>query len=82
MQARRLRSVHEDDHYCLALFKMHWAMAVSIRHPNTFVCLDHKAKIPVGEPALRMSKGVRARPNIMVGENKTMDHDQKSIMDH
>ena len=80
MQARQLRSVHEDGHHCSVLFKMQQTMAVSIRHHSSFVCLDNKAKIPVGEPALPMSMGVRARPNIMLGKNKAMalDHDQNS----
>ena len=52
VQARQLCCVHEDDHYSSALLKMQWAMAVSIRHHSSFVCLDDKAKIPVGEPAL------------------------------
>lgn len=81
LQARQLRSVHEDDHYCLALFKMERAMAVEHRTVSTFVCLDDKAKVPIGEPGQPISTGVRPRPGI-VGTStevlQALDHDQAS----
>ena len=82
VQARQLRSVHEDYHYCLALFKMQRAMAGSLRDHSTFVCLDDKAKIPVGEPAQPMSTGVRARRNIMAGgiQAVALDHVKDTVL--
>lgn len=80
LQARQLRSTHEDDHYCLALFRMQREMATELRDHSTFVCLDDKAKIPVGEPNSPMSTGVHQRPSIVAGSIRplALDHDQAS----
>ena len=45
IQQRQLRTAHEDDHYCLALFKIQRSMSVELsayRGPG-FVCQDDKA---------------------------------------
>ena len=46
---------HVDDMYCIALFTYMKEMAVRYR-----VCLDDKSIIPVGDPGLPISTGVRA----------------------
>ena len=80
LQARQLRSAHEDDHYCLALFRMQREMAIKLRDYSTFVRLDDKAKIPVGEPNSPMSTGVHQWPSIVAGSSclPALDHDQAS----
>ena len=94
IQQRQLRTAHEDDHYCLALFKIQQSMSVEVSayrgpgfvcllsflHISQFVCLDDKAKVPFGEPKQVMSTGVRNRPGIAVGGARilALDHDQAS----
>ena len=80
VQLRQLRSAHPDDHYCSALFKMQRAMCVEHREHSCFVCLDDKAKVPVGEPDKPMSSGVRGRSSLMAAGSTPMalDHDQAS----
>ena len=80
VQSRQLRAHHEDDHYCLSLFKLQRAMCVSLRQYSSFVCLDDKAKIPVGEPDHFMATGVRSRAGLVAGGSslQALDHDQAS----
>eukprot|EP00117_Sycon_ciliatum_P050684 scpid23387/ scgid35748/ len=80
IQSRQLRAAHEDDHYCLSLFKLQRAMAVELAEFSHFVCLDDKAKIPIGEPDAPMSTGVRNRHGIAAGGATlaALDHDQAS----
>ena len=81
IQTRQLRSQHEDDHYCLSLFKMQRAMAVDFKQHSSFVCMDDKAKVPIGEPSQCMSTGVRNRPGVVAGDGSAvhaLDHDQAS----
>ena len=80
IQQRQPRTAHEDDHYCLALFKMQRAMSVELATSSQFVCLDDKAKVPFGEPKQVVSTGVRNRPGIAVGGAHilALDHDQAS----
>ena len=40
IQLLQLRTTHQDDHYCLALFKMQCAMAVELSEFSHSVCLD------------------------------------------
>ena len=80
VQSRQLRAHHEDDHYCLSLFKLQRAMCVSLREYASFVCLDDKAKIPVGEPHHFMATGVHSRAGLVAGgpSLQALDHDQAS----
>ena len=80
LQIQQLRAAHPDDHYCAALFKMQRAMAVELRNHSNFVCLDDKAKIPIGEPNTPMSTGVRGTASLMAAGStpRALDHDQAS----
>ena len=80
VQVRQLRAAHCDDHYCAALFKMERAMCVAYRSFSTFVCLDDKAKVPIGEPSSPMSTGVRGGAILMAAGSTpvALDHDQAS----
>lgn len=78
VQSRVLRAKHEDDHYAAAVFKYQRAMAVDLRNTQpVFVCMDDKAKIPIGEPGRPTSTNVRSRPSLVAkGHPLTaMDHD-------
>ena len=86
LQARQLRSTHNDNHYCLAfhywlaVLRMQRKMAIALRDHSTFVCLDDKAKVPVGEPNNPMSTGVHQRRSIVADSScpLALDHDQAS----
>ena len=79
LQARQLRSAHEDDHYCLALFRMLREMCFHYRSFSAAVCLDDKAKVPIGEPGQPMSTGVRSRQSLTFGPAPlALDDDQAS----
>ena len=80
IQLRQIQTAHEDDYYCLALFKMQRAMAVKLSEFSHFVCLDDKAKVPFGEPDQMMSTGVRNRLGIAAGGSRllALDHDPSS----
>lgn len=73
-----LRRDHEDDHYAAAVFKYLRAMAVDMKYANpVFVCMDDKAKVPIGEPGEPTSTNVRNRPTLAVKSHlpTAMDHD-------
>eukprot|EP00117_Sycon_ciliatum_P041383 scpid20457/ scgid30282/ len=78
VQSRILRASHEDDHYAAAVFKYMRAMAVDLKeHDPLFLCMDDKAKVPVGEPDRPTSTNVRSKATY-VEENEqltAMDHD-------
>ena len=50
VQERQVRLEHPDSHYCAAIFQYMWEYAVKYRTLSTFVSLDDKHRIKVGEP--------------------------------
>ena len=50
IQQRQLRKYHEDAHYVSALFRYQKKMSIKYRNHATFVSLDDKHKVSVGEP--------------------------------
>ena len=64
IQSRQLRSSHQDDHYCAALFKYIRQYAVKFKKLVSFLCVDDKAKVDFGEPG-----GLQIRL-VFVGRNQ------------
>jgi hypothetical protein len=50
VQTRQLRMSHQDDHYCSAIFKYMRGFAYKFREMVTFISIDDKSKIDIGEP--------------------------------
>ena len=61
IQWRQLKAVHIDDHYCAAGFKYLKEKAIEMAPNTIFVCCDDKEKVPVGEPEVHVSTGVREK---------------------
>ena len=77
IQRRQLRASHPDQHFCSAQFKYLREKAVELGEKVVLICDDDKAKIPVGNPGLPISTGVRGRQTI-APTNVTLvaaDHD-------
>ena len=64
VQRRQLRVSHFDDHYCSALFESMRTLAVKLSPKCALVFCDDKAKVPVGEPDVAVSIGVRGKLTI------------------
>lgn len=77
VQTRQLRSSHQDDHYCAALFQYAREYAVQFREYCHFICMDDKAKVDFGEPGLYASSGVRGKKSIVPTNSNLscLDHD-------
>ena len=78
VQQRLLRAQHTDSGYGLCLFRYLKTMAVRWRDYAVLQCLDDKALIPVGEPGLPVSTGVRARHHGLTVSGQqllSLDHD-------
>ncbi len=50
VQARQFRKSHEDTHYAAAVFRYQRELAVRYGKDASFVCMDDKHRIKVGEP--------------------------------
>lgn len=80
VQTRQLRTSHQDEHYCAAMFKYSKQYAIKDHDDCTFVCMDDKSKVDFGEPGQYTSSGVRGKKSI-VPMNSTLsclDHDVQS----
>lgn len=64
IQRRQLRSDHVDTHYANAQFKYLKERAVQMSANVQLVCCDDKAKVPIGEPGVAVSTGVRGKQTI------------------
>ena len=64
IQIRQLRVGHEDAHYCAAQFKYQRARAIELGSDAALFFCDDKAKVPVGEPGVAVSTGVRGKKTI------------------
>jgi hypothetical protein len=62
IQRRQLRVSHPDDHYCAALLRYIKSLSVTLGHVacQLYFC-DDKAKVPIGEPNVALSTGVRGK---------------------
>ena len=77
VQSRILRASHEDGHYAAAVFKYLRSMAVDLRQHSLFLCMDDKAKVPVGEPDKPTSTNMRSKSTYAEESEEltAMDHD-------
>lgn len=60
VQQRLLTAQHVDDQYAMQLYQYMKTMACDYKEYSTVVSLDDKAIVPVGDPGLHTSTGVRA----------------------
>lgn len=77
IQQRLVRASHPDNQYAFYLFSMMKQMSVKFREDSTFICVDDKAVVPIGEPGKPVST-VRAHHRSLVPQNVTLaalDHD-------
>ncbi|XP_056008509.1 uncharacterized protein LOC130051170 [Ostrea edulis] len=65
VQTRLARVNHVDARYVATSFRYLKEFCVSNRENVTFVCLDDKAIIPVGEPGIPISTGVRGHNKVL-----------------
>ncbi|ESP00199.1 hypothetical protein LOTGIDRAFT_173358 [Lottia gigantea] len=78
VQSRQLRQSHPDAHYAAAQWKYMRSLAVHLGGDRCILMsADDKAKIPVGEPGLAISSGVRGKQSIAPTEVTlaALDHD-------
>ena len=61
IQKRQWRKNHDDSHYAAALFRYEREFAVKFQEFTTFVCLDDKHRIKVGEPGFLVAAAERGR---------------------
>ena len=77
VQKRLFRKCHPDEHYCAALFRYQRELAVKYRDLSTFICIDDKHRIKVGEPGYPVAAVERGR-QVIVSQTETFavgDHD-------
>ena len=77
VQKRQFRLEHPDSHYCSAIFRYMREYAVKYRTVLSFVSLDDKHRIKIGEPG-RPNAAVERGKRVLVGRNETFevsDHD-------
>jgi hypothetical protein len=77
IQRRQLRASHQDSHYCAAQLKYLKEKAVESKGTAALLFCDDKAKVPVGEPNIPVSTGVRGRMSITPCSTTlgALDHD-------
>ena len=77
VQKCQMRKYHEDAHYASAIFRYEKEMAVKYRSCVTFVSLDDKHKVPLGEPGYPVASVERGK-KVLVAVDKSFivgDHD-------
>ncbi|XP_078662870.1 uncharacterized protein LOC144906461 isoform X2 [Branchiostoma floridae x Branchiostoma belcheri] len=77
IQRRQLRAFHPDAHYCACLLKYLKQMAVLLSGVAVLFFCDDKAKVPVGDPDLPISTGVRGKKTLAPSKTtlSAADHD-------
>lgn len=79
VQTRQARVNHTDARYVGCLFRYLKEFCVKYRYDTYFVCLDDKAIVPVGEPGVPISTGVRAHNKVLASASGHLltapDHD-------
>lgn len=75
---RLFRKFHPDEHYCAALFHSdQHELAVKYRDLSTFICIDNKHRIKIGETGYPVAAAERGH-QVIVYEKETFavgDHD-------
>ena len=61
VQARQFRKDHEDAHYAAAVFRYQRELAVMFRQNSSFVCMDDKHCVKVGEPNYPVAAAERGK---------------------
>lgn len=81
IQCRQLRAAHMDSHFCNAQFKYLKAFAIEEKEKCTLTCADDKEKVPIGEPGLSVSTGVRGKRSIVptISTLVALGHDMKKV---
>ena len=77
VQKRQFHPEHPDSYYSAAIFRYMREYAVKYRTLSTFIPLDDKHRIKVGEPG-RPNAAVECGKRVLVGTNETFevnDHD-------
>ncbi|MES9904556.1 MAG: hypothetical protein ABW168_18000, partial [Sedimenticola sp.] len=77
IQRRQLRVSHPDEHFTNAQFKYLRSLAVRMGKTCSLFCCDDKAKVPIGEPDVALSTGVRGKMTITPSTSTLVaaDHD-------
>jgi hypothetical protein len=78
VQQRLLRARHPDSPFAFCQFTLMKQLAVKMRDDAMMICLDDKSVVPVGEPGLPISSGVRAHNKSMIPAGAklvALDHD-------
>ena len=65
VQTRQARVSHVDSHYVAAQYKYLKEFCVMKKEEVLFVCMDDKAIVPVGEPHVMISTGVRGHNKVL-----------------
>ena len=68
---------HPYEHYCASLFRYQCEMAVKYRDLSSFICIDDKHRIKVGEPGYPVAAAGRGQ-QVIVPQTETFvvgDHD-------
>ena len=77
VQRQQWRKHHDDAHYAAAIYRYEWEFAVRFCDFSSFVCLDDKHKVKVGEPHCPLAAAERGR-RVFGGAGATFelsDHD-------
>ncbi|KAI8503983.1 hypothetical protein Bbelb_180510 [Branchiostoma belcheri] len=77
IQRRQLRAFHPDAHYCACVLKYLKQLAVLLSAVAVLFFCDDKAKVPVGDPDLPISTGVRGKKTLAPSTTtlSAADHD-------
>ncbi len=77
VQRRQWRLQHEDSHYAAAIFRYEWEFLLKFRDQSTFVCLDDKHRVKIGDPGEPLAATERGRRVIIPGNCsfEVSDHD-------
>ena len=65
VQTRMARVNHPDGKYVAMLFRYLKELCVKFKKEALFVCLDDKAVVPIGEPGIPISTGVRGHNRVL-----------------
>ena len=61
VQQRQWRRQHPDSHYATATFRYMREYALLLRNHCSFICVDDKHKVKVGEPGFAVASAERGR---------------------
>ena len=75
VQQRNIRKFSPDNHYCAALYKYVWCLAVQFKEYSAFVSTDDKCKIKCGEPNFPIAVVTRSKQALVVRGTVCQDAD-------